>query len=79
MPDIPLDDGGGEQTASLKLREADLDQAPHRLRDAADKAKPPAAPPARALQLHPAPRPKDVDEKLLKPEPGEVVSRTITS
>src|SRR5919206_3216003 len=24
VPDIPLDDGGGEKTASLKLREADL-------------------------------------------------------
>ena len=74
VPDIPLDDGGGEKTASLKLREADLTK---HLTDSATEpqAKPPAAPPAERYNFIPAPRPKDVDEKLLKPEPGEVVSQ----
>jgi carboxyl-terminal processing protease len=73
VPDIPLDDGGGEKTASLKLREADLTK---HLTDSATQpqAAPPAAPPGERYNFIPTPRPKDVDEKLLKPEPGEVVS-----
>ncbi|HZM45750.1 MAG TPA: S41 family peptidase [Burkholderiales bacterium] len=72
VPDIPLDDGGGEKTASLKLREADLTK---HLTDSASapQAVPPGAP-AEKYTFIPAPRPKDVDEKLLKPEPGEIVS-----
>ena len=72
VPDIPLDDGGGEKTASLKLREADLTK---HLTDSASAAQqqPPASP-AEKYTFIPAPRPKDVDEKLLKPEPGEIVS-----
>jgi carboxyl-terminal processing protease len=71
VPDIPLDDGGGEKTASLKLREADLTK---HLTDSATapQAQPPV--PTEKYSFIPAPRPKDVDEKLLKPEPGEIVS-----
>src|SRR4030095_16957928 len=35
----------------------------------------PAVAPAEKYNFTPAPRPTDVDEKLLKPEPGEVVSK----
>ena len=72
VPDIPLDDGGGEKTASLKLREADLTK--HLTDSAAAPQVQPPAPPTEKYSFIPAPRPKDVDEKLLKPEPGEIVS-----
>jgi carboxyl-terminal processing protease len=75
-PDIPLDDGAGERTAGLKLREADLTkhlgEAP-----AADKPEDRAAVAAAAaakFNFTPAPRPKDVDAKAQRPEPGEVIS-----
>jgi carboxyl-terminal processing protease len=73
-PDIPLDDGASEKTAGLKLREADLTK--HLL----DNNKP--EDPQKVLvnvaekyNFTPADRPKDVDEKLLRPEPGEIVSK----
>ena len=72
MPDIPLDDGTSDR-AALKLREADLGKHLIDNRDKDDeKAKAVAA--ARQYNFTPSPRPKDVDEKLLRPEPGEVVS-----
>jgi carboxyl-terminal processing protease len=71
VPDIPLDDGGGEKTASLKLREADLTK---HLTESASSPQQQPAPPTEKYNFIPAPRPKDVDEKLLKPEPGEIVS-----
>jgi carboxyl-terminal processing protease len=72
VPDIPLDDGAAEKTASLKLREADLTK--HLTDSANAPQQQPPAPPTEKYNFIPAPRPKDVDEKLLKVEPGEVVS-----
>jgi len=71
MPDIVLDDGLGERAASLKLRESDLTKHLSESDKENEKAK------AAATQYNftPAPRPKDVDEKLLRPEPGEIVSK----
>ena len=71
VPDIALDDGSTEKNPGLKLREADLTK---HLTDSVKPQEQPAAPPAEKYNFTPAPRPKDVDEKLLKPEPGEVVS-----
>ncbi|MBM3357897.1 MAG: S41 family peptidase [Betaproteobacteria bacterium] len=71
-PDIALDDGSSDRIASLKLREADLTKA---LADKDREEAAKSAAPARKFNFTPAPRPKDVDEKLLKPEPGEVVSK----
>jgi len=72
-PDIPLDDGSSERVAALKLREADLTK---HLSDGAreEQAKTPEAV-MKPYSFSPAPRPQDVDEKLLKPEPGEIVSK----
>jgi carboxyl-terminal processing protease len=73
-PDIQLDDGASEKTAGLKLREADL------TKHLVDSNKP--EDPQKALvsaaekyNFTPAARPKDIDEKLLRPEPGEIVSK----
>jgi carboxyl-terminal processing protease len=72
-PDIPLDEATSDK--GLKLREADLtkhliEQTP------TEKEKDQAV--AAAVQkfnFKPMPRPQDVDEKTLKPEPGEIVSK----
>lgn len=72
VPDIPLDDGANEKTAGLKLREADLTK---HLTDSITREEKPAVAPAEKYNFTPAPRPTEVDEKLLKPEPGEVVSK----
>jgi carboxyl-terminal processing protease len=72
VPDIPLDDGANEKTAGLKLREADLTK---HLTDSVKREEKPAVAPAEKYSFTPTPRPTDVDEKLLKPEPGEVVSK----
>ena len=78
-PDIPLDDGASGN-AALKLREADLtkhlEQAAAESA-AADKPADKAAAAAQAAKKYgfaPAARPKDVDEKTLRPQPGEIVS-----
>ncbi len=78
-PDIPLDDFATDR-AALKLREADLtkhlEQAAAENAAAAkpgDKAEA-AAKTAQKYKITPAPRPKDVDEKTLRPEPGAIVS-----
>jgi len=74
VPDIALDDGT-RSDVNLRLREADLTK--HLTNDRAeDKA---AADPVAAVNTFnftPLPRPKDVDEKDLKPEPGEVVAKS---
>jgi carboxyl-terminal processing protease len=70
VPDIALDDGAGEKSAGLKLREADLTK---HLIDSGKSAETPAAPPEK-YNFTPTPRPKETDEKLLKPVPGEIVS-----
>jgi len=72
VPDIALDDGASERTASLKLREADLTK---HLTDSAKREEKPIAGPVEKFNFTPAPRPTGVDEKLLKPEPGEIVSK----
>jgi carboxyl-terminal processing protease len=76
IPDIPLDDGAGDRGASLKLREADLtkhltDNGKDAKEEERDKA---AAAAAQQFNFTPAPRPKDIDEKLMRPQPGEIVS-----
>jgi len=74
-PDIPLDEFANDR-AALKLREADLTkhlgeiataETPEEKAAAATKS-------AQKYKFTPAPRPKDVDEKTLRPEPGEIVS-----
>mgnify|MGYP002788759561 CR=1 FL=1 len=74
VPDIPLDDGVNDRSA-LKLREADLTK--HLTEGQAEKPADKAEAAAKSAQKYgftPAPRPKDVDEKTLRPEPGQVVS-----
>jgi hypothetical protein len=67
------------------MREADLDKhlindrtKDEKAKDEKDKAAAaaPAAPVANAFNFTPSPRPKDVDEKDTKPEPGEVVAKS---
>ena len=76
MPDIPLDDGASERAVSLKLREADLTKhLTDNGKDAKDEEQAKAAAAAaKHYNFTPAPRPKDIDEKLMRPQPGEVVS-----
>ena len=75
VPDITLDDGTPRTDANLRLRESDLTK--HLTNDRAEE-KAAAAPVAAANSFNftPLPRPKDVDEKDLKPEPGEVVAKS---
>ncbi|HEX2830363.1 MAG TPA: S41 family peptidase [Burkholderiales bacterium] len=72
-PDIPLDEANNDK--SLKLREADLTK--HLLEQTpSEKEKEKAVTAAiQKFNFKPAPRPQDVDEKTLKPEPGEIVSK----
>jgi len=75
-PDIPLDDGSSDKIAGLRLREADLTK--HLLDQVkkTDESKATAAAvAAKQYNFTPAPRPKDLDPKMLRPEPGEVVSK----
>ena len=76
VPDIILDDGSAGRDPGLKLREADLDKHLSNDRSKDEKAATPPAPVANAFNFTPAPRPKDVDEKDTKPEPGEVVAKS---
>jgi len=73
MPDIPLDDGLGDRAASLKLRESDLTK--HLSESDKEEEKVKASVAAKQYNFTPAARPKDLDEKLLKLDPGEVVSK----
>ena len=75
VPDIPLDDGSSTN-AGLKLRESDLSKHLSETNPAPqveDKAQA-AAKATIKYQFTPAPRPKEVDEKLLRPETGYIVS-----
>ena len=73
-PDITLDDGTRSE-ANLKLREADLTK--HLTNDRSEEKAPVAASPTvNSFNFTPAVRPKDVDEKDLKPIPGEVVAKS---
>jgi carboxyl-terminal processing protease len=72
VPDIRLDDGQVEKSA--RLREADLTK--HLANFGRDDEKADAAgAPSRKFDFTPQPRPKDLDEKVLRPEPGQVVSK----
>lgn len=78
VPDIPLDDAAADKVAGLRLREADLtkhliDNAKEKEKAAEGKAE--AAVAAVKYDFTPAPRPKDLDEKATRPEPGEIVSK----
>jgi len=76
MPDIPLDDGASERAATLKVREADLTKhLTDNGKDAKDEEQAKAAAAAaKQYKFTPAPRPKDIDDKLTRPQPGEIVS-----
>jgi carboxyl-terminal processing protease len=77
VPDIILDDGTAGRDPALKLRESDLDKHLSNDRTKDEKgAAGPAAPIANAFNFTPTARPKDVDEKDTKPEPGEVVAKS---
>jgi carboxyl-terminal processing protease len=71
-PDILLDDGTAGRDPALKLREAVLDKhlSNEKLEDKGVAGAP------NAFNFVPTARPKDVDEKDLKPEPGEVVAKS---
>ncbi len=79
VPDITLDDGTAGKDPGLKLRESDLDKHlmnNDRPKDEKGAATAPPAPVANSFNFTPSPRPKDVDEKDLKPEPGEIVAKS---
>ena len=74
VPDIPLDDVVTDR-AALKLREADLTK--HLTEGGVEKPADKAEAAAKSVAKYgftPEPRPKVVDEKTLRPEPGQVVS-----
>jgi carboxyl-terminal processing protease len=75
IPDIALDDGSGGD-ASLRFREADLTNHLTNDRGAADVAPVAVAPADSAFDFTPTPRAKDIDEKDLRPAPGEVVAKS---
>ncbi len=77
VPDIALDDGStGRTETNLRVREADLTKHLTNDRDEKDRANKAAADSgSNAFNFTPEPRPKDVDEKTTKPEPGEVVAK----
>ncbi len=72
-PDIPLDELAADKTAGLKLREADLTK--HLVGKVEEDSQKAIASAAEKFNFKPAPRPTDVDEKTLRPEPGEIVSK----
>lgn len=71
-PDIPLDDGSSERGGLFKVREADLTK---HLAEAEPEKAPAAEAAAKRYDFTPEPRPTNVDEKLLRPAPGEIVSK----
>jgi carboxyl-terminal processing protease len=74
VPDIALDDGS-RSDPGLKLREADLSK--HLANDGKERdAQPATAPAGNTFAFTPAARPQGVDEKDLRPQPGEVVAKS---
>jgi carboxyl-terminal processing protease len=72
-PDIPLEEAN-DKTAALSLREADLTN--HLVVDQKTQDKQKAlATAVEKFNFKPAERPKNVDEKAMRPEPGQVVSK----
>ena len=77
VPDIPLDDSATDKTAGLRLREADLTKHLTDITKEKEQAEEKAEKQAAAVKYDftPAPRPKDLDDKATRPEPGEIVSK----
>jgi carboxyl-terminal processing protease len=74
VPDITLDDGA-RSDARLRMREADLNK--HLSNDRNGGAAQPKTEAAGNLfRFTPAPRPQGVDEKDLRPEPGEIIAKS---
>jgi carboxyl-terminal processing protease len=73
-PDIPLEDAVSER-ANLKLREADLTK--HLIETTTNEKEKEKAQvvAAKKFNFTPATRPVEPDEKVTRPEPGEVVSK----
>lgn len=69
VPDITLEDA--TKDALLKMREADLSR--HLLNPLEEKA---AAAKQNSFNFKPASRPQDVDEKDLRPEPGQIIAKS---
>ena len=72
-PDIPLEELPADKAAGLKLREADLTK--HLVDKREEDTQKALATAAEKYNFKPAPRPTDVDEKSMRPEPGEIVSK----
>jgi carboxyl-terminal processing protease len=73
-PDIPLEEGSTRRT-DLTVREAELDKHLGGTKEPEKKDAEAKKPLTNTFGFTPAPRPQDVDEKTLRPEPGEVVSK----
>jgi carboxyl-terminal processing protease len=74
VPDIALDDGSRSKT-TLRMREADLNK--HLIDDRSeDQASVVAVSTKSTFNFTPAARPQSVDDKDLKPAPGEVVAKS---
>lgn len=74
VPDIALDDGSRSKT-TLRMREADLNK--HLIDDRSEEqASVVAVSTNSTFNFTPAARPQSVDEKDLKPAPGEVVAKS---
>ena len=74
VPDIALDDGARSESG-LKIREADLSKHLDNDRNG-NEAPVEAAAAGNAFNFTPAARPQGVDEKDLRPGPGEVVAKS---
>jgi carboxyl-terminal processing protease len=74
LPDIPLEDGLAGRVAGLTLREADLTKHLGNGEREVERAKQ-LETVAAEYNFLPEPRPKDIDEKQMRPAPGEIVSR----
>jgi hypothetical protein len=73
VPDIVLDDGA-RGDADFKIHEADLSKHLANDRDQDPATESPVAK-GNTFNFTPAARPKNIDEKDLKPEPGEIVAK----
>ena len=72
-PDIPLEDGSSGKGAGLKLREADLTK--HLSEEKPEDPKKALETATKKYNFTPEERPKDVDPKTMRPEPGQVISK----
>ncbi|MDB5809858.1 MAG: carboxyl-terminal protease [Betaproteobacteria bacterium] len=72
VPDIELDDGAID--GRLRMREADLSK--HLINENSDNKSAALGSAQNAFNFKPAARPKDVEEKDLRPEPGAVIAKS---